>query len=257
VIDGRYARAIDFERELLRRSSTSVEPFEFGSVYANADLPHRWSSNLLWLDEDARPASAAALARRADDILGGAGVPHRKIVATGELGRRLAPSFLELGWNVHGLVVMALEREPDRPSDVPVERVRFADARALIEEITRRMEPGADEAVVRELSRHKEVMERAVGASFFVARLDGRDAGICELYIGAGVAQIEDVNTLEEFRGRGAARAVVLSAAGVARAENGRSVFLVADDDDWPRHLYGRLGFDAIGSEWEYVRPAT
>jgi ribosomal protein S18 acetylase RimI-like enzyme len=257
VNDERYARAIAFEREILRRTSTSVEAFAFGSAYLNAELPHRWSSNLLWLDRDPRPPSASALAGLSDEILGGAGMPHRKIVAVGELGRRLASGFLELGWTVHPLVLMALERAPDRPPPLPVERVRVADAAALIAEITRRMEPGDDEAVRRELDRHKELMERAVGASFFVVRIDGRDAGMCELYEGDDVGQIEDVNTLEEFRGRGVARSVVLAAVRAARHDGADLVFLVADDDDWPKHLYSRLGFDPIGAEWEFIRPAA
>ena len=27
-------------------------------------------------------------------------------------------------------------------------------------------------------------------------------------------------------------------------------VFIVADDDDWPKDLYGRLGFEPIGRAW-------
>jgi ribosomal protein S18 acetylase RimI-like enzyme len=257
VSDERYRAAVAFEREMLRRSSTSVEPFAFGSVYLNADLPHRWSSNLLWVDPDARPPSAPALAAQVDEILGGVGLAHRKVIANGEPGRALAAGFLDLGWTVHALVVMALEREADRSPSMAVERVGFAQARPLVEAISRRMEPVEDEPTLQELVGHKAVMERVAGATFFVARVDGVPAGMCELYIHDGVAQIEDVNTLEEFRGRGVARSVVLAAADAARAEGASLVFLLADDDDWPKGLYARLGFDPIGSEWEYVRPAS
>jgi hypothetical protein len=37
----------------------------------------------------------------------------------------------------------------------------------------------------------------------------------------------------------------------VARDEGHDLVFLVADVEDWPRHLYARLGFDEIGRFWE------
>jgi predicted GNAT family acetyltransferase len=74
------------------------------------------------------------------------------------------------------------------------------------------------------------------------------------MYSADGVAQIEDVETLEEFRGRGAARAVVLAAAAAARDVGAALVFLIADDEDWPKALYQRLGFDPVGESWEFVR---
>jgi GNAT superfamily N-acetyltransferase len=252
--DDRFARAVAFEREMLRRSSTTVEPFAYGTAYRNADLPHRWSSNLLWIDADARPPGAEAVAAESDAILGGAGLSHRKVNAHGEDGAALAAGFLRLGWTVHRLVAMTLEREPDRATSLPVDRVTFAEARPLIETITRRWEITEDEEALCQLNRHKAVMEESVGATFFLARVDGRLAGMCELYVGDGVAQIEDVNTLEEHRGRGVARSVVLAAAETARAEGADLVFLLADEEDWPKELYRRLGFDAVGSEWEYVR---
>jgi len=46
----------------------------------------------------------------------------------------------------------------------------------------------------------------------------------------------------------------VLSAAAAARDAGAGLVFLLADQDDWPRHLYGRLGFDPVGPEWEFLR---
>ena len=50
---------------------------------------------------------------------------------------------------------------------------------------------------------------------------------------------------------------MVLAAAEAARAEGAGLVFLLADEEDWPRDLYRRLGFDGVGSEWEYVRTPT
>ena len=32
-------------------------------------------------------------------------------------------------------------------------------------------------------------------------------------------------------------------------------IFIVADDDDWPKDLYARLGFDPIGRAWAFTRP--
>ena len=32
-------------------------------------------------------------------------------------------------------------------------------------------------------------------------------------------------------------------------------VWLLADADDWPKELYGKLGLDPIGSCWQYTKP--
>lgn len=89
--------------------------------------------------------------------------------------------------------------------------------------------------------------ERTIGARFFVGMVDGQRAGNCELYLDGRDAQVEDVGTLERFRGRGVARSVVLRAVAAARESGASKVFIVADEGDWPKYLYGRLGFDQIG----------
>jgi ribosomal protein S18 acetylase RimI-like enzyme len=251
-----FERAIAFEHEVMRRTSTHVEPFAWGTVYLNEDMPHRYSSNLLWVDHGIRPPGADDLVAEADRVLGTRGFGHRKVNVDGEGGRALAPRFVELGWSVHSLLVMTHEREPERRPSAAVERVRFDIARPVAETVARRGEITGDEAILRELVGFKDVAERRLGASFFVARVDGRLAGVCELYVGDGVAQIEDVNTLEEFRGRGIASSIVLAAAAAARAEGAELVFLIADEHDWPKHLYARLGFDDAGPAWEFVLAA-
>ena len=104
------------------------------------------------------------------------------------------------------------------------------------------------------MAEFRRVLVEGVGARFFAQRLDGRIAGSCELYLEGDVAQIEDVNTLEEFRGRGVARNVVLRAAEEAARSGATFVFLFADEQDWPRHLYARLGFDEVGQSRLFTR---
>ena len=100
-------------------------------------------------------------------------------------------------------------------------------------------------------------LERHAGARFFCARVDGEIASMCELYVDGAIAQVEDVNTLEEFRNRGLARAVVQLAVDEALLGGAELVFIHALDDDWPKHLYAKLGFDPIGYVWSFVRPGS
>ena len=77
------------------------------------------------------------------------------------------------------------------------------------------------------------------------------------MYLYEGAAQVEDVNTLEAFRNRGAGRAVVLAAIAEARAAGADLVWLLADADDWPQHLYAKLGFERVGGAWQFTKVAS
>jgi len=89
---------------------------------------------------------------------------------------------------------------------------------------------------------------------FFAVLEDGEPVAATDLYLSDGDAQVEDVATVEAHRGRGHATAVVQRAVDEAQAAGADFVFLVADSEDWPRHLYGQLGFDVAGGYWKFFR---
>ncbi|HET7857458.1 MAG TPA: GNAT family N-acetyltransferase [Gaiellaceae bacterium] len=198
--------------------------------------------------------SAHDLADEADRLLGDSGLAHRKVeVHDGPAAARLEPEFRALGWSPEHDVVMAHGRPPDRESDTGnVEEVEAAELESAWAEATRSEPWGTDEGVVRELVEQRHVLE-ASGARFFTARAGGEIASMCELYSDGSTAQIESVITLERFRNRGLARAVVSRALAEARAAGNDPTFLLAHHDDWPRHLYVKLGFDEIGSIYDFL----
>ena len=59
---------------------------------------------------------------------------------------------------------------------------------------------------------------------------------------------------MEAYRGRGFAKGVVNRAVSEARRAGHDLVFLLADEDDWPKELYRRLGFEEVGRTWELLR---
>src|SRR5207249_2284686 len=83
---------------------------------------------------------------------------------------------------------------------------------------------------------------------------NGAPVASCELYSDGRVAQVESVGTLSEHRGKGHASAVVARAVETARAEGHELVFLLADEDDWPKELYGKLGFRTVGRIFDFIR---
>jgi predicted GNAT family acetyltransferase len=80
----------------------------------------------------------------------------------------------------------------------------------------------------------------------------GELAARADLYLHGGVAQIEDVWTAEEHRGRGHARALL--SALLAEAAGAELIFLVADAADWPKDFYARLGFAEVGRTHSFQR---
>ncbi len=205
------ARFMAFERRLLAGMSTRAEPFAHGVAYFDDDVPERFISNFLLINPGQPALPAATLIADADRILGG--FRHRLIVVTDEAdGDRLAPEFGAAGYVAEPSVQMVLRRPPDREPSIVAEECSFAESRPLTEEIYRR-EGGIDADGIRRFVDQHESWERAIGARRFVARIDGVLAGQCELYVDGTDAQVEFVDTLEEFRGRGVARAVVLRAA--------------------------------------------
>lgn len=250
------ARTVAFERRLLERVSTRLVPFAWGTAYLNDGYRVRWDSNLLWVEGGAAPGEE--LVSEAERILGGAGLVHREIRVDDDAhGDAISEELERAGYGWDRLVVMALRRDPGSPRPSAAEEVPLAELRPALETVLRREPWGDSEDVVRMLADFRAELERHAGARFFCARVEGRIASMCELYVDGAIAQVEDVNTLEEFRNRGLARAVVQQAVERARAEGATFVFLHALDEDWPKHLYAKLGFDPIGHVWSFVRPSA
>jgi GNAT superfamily N-acetyltransferase len=249
------ARIEAFSRWLERATSTRSEPWRFGTALFNDDFPNRWDSNFLLVERPLGQATVTELIAESDRVQGQ--MRHREIVVPDEAeGARLAMAIGEHGWEVDRVVVMALRREPDRePMAIPIDEATFDEVRPLIIEITRRAHPSTSEEDAAMLADFRRVLVENAGARFFIARVAGELAGYCELYMHDRIGQVEDVNTLEEFRNRGLARAFVLRAAREARDRGADLVFLMADANDWPRQLYGKLGFDRVGDFWVFTRP--
>ena len=75
----------------------------------------------------------------------------------------------------------------------------------------------------------------------------------CRLYSDGATAQIEDVGTLPSHRGHGFGNAVVLLALQEAWVSHD-FVFIEAEEADWPKDWYERVGFETVGVVCDLVR---
>jgi len=253
MTEAEIRRAVDFVHAMEERSYTRTEPWRWGRAFLHEDFPVKWALNFLRVESDEPDVDAATIAEEAHRIQGGAGLRHRKIrVDDQALGERLVPGFRELGWMQERLLFMALRNPPaERPAIEVVEMTREELFQARMEVEMNEQHNSAEDA--RMLTESRVVTEHATNLRNLVGLIDGETAGWGELYSDGRTAQIEDIGTLERFRNRGVARAVILGAVDLIRAEGHDFFFLIADADDWPKALYEKLGFEPIGETYEFL----
>ncbi|MBN1528458.1 MAG: hypothetical protein JW895_05325 [Thermoleophilaceae bacterium] len=226
-----------------------VRPARCGTALLTPSLPSVWQLNALRVE--GADADAGAVTAEADELLGDLG--HRMLfVPDRELGARLAPELARRGWNVTRLLVMVWRGTPDRmPRPGPGAEVeRHVGARSLAAFRREQSLDGGDRTL-DELEAMDERFTAAASGRDFAAPPDAGHS-CCRLLARDGIGQVDQVCTLSAHRNRGHARAALIAA--LDAATDLETVFLLTDSEDWPRHLYWRLGFEPAGVEWEFLK---
>jgi ribosomal protein S18 acetylase RimI-like enzyme len=243
---------VAFDRVVQARVATRTAPTRYGTAFFHDPTPSIWDRNLLLVDDAAQPF--AALASDAEDVQ--RTLPHRMLVVDGDASAQAADARAA-GWAVERHIAMVALREPDDPQprqpvrEVPGETLADARREGLGSEDWALRDPVAIERVLELDARLREVIRERAFASFEA----GEVAGVAFLYSdGDGIGQVEDVVTLPDRRGHGHARSVVLAALAASREAGHEVTFLWADEDDWPKALYAKLGFDVVGRRWRFRR---
>lgn len=246
------ARIHAFEHAVDMAGAEKVaSPLGHGALTPALPLPH--DSNFLFVE---RARDAAEAIAEADRILGGAGRDHRVIVTfDDQLADRMRPEFEALGWQFRRHIFMLQQRDPEKTADLSI--VQELDEAALRPGRRRRIldEPWGNPELAEQILDRKPLLAERAATRFFGVKVGDEIVAGTDLYIGPDIAQVEHVETLEEHRGKGYATAVVLRAIEVARQQGADLVYLVADDDDWPKEWYRRLGFDVVGRIYKFIAP--
>ena len=223
-----------------------------GHALFHEGLPLVYDLNFMRIERDC-DLSASGIAIEAEEVMSGLG--HRKVTAPDPVvGARLAPGFKELGWSVDRHVVMVLRREPDRPIDTS--EVRAFDEPEIWparDRFSRTYEWCTEELVSQLHAAYRIWMRASDGIDLGIER-DGGPVSFAMLWSDGHTAQIEDVATLEPYRNQGLSRAVVTRAVEVARDRGTDLIFLVADEEDWPKILYGKLGFEPLTTTYHFLK---
>jgi GNAT superfamily N-acetyltransferase len=248
-----FRRALDMERNLLAAASQRAERHPLGLMLHDEELSRVWVHNQLYVTGPA--GDIDDLVRILDEHYGH--LPDRRVVIEDEVeGERLAEGFRARGWLVESTVYMALrearDREPGAGLAVEASEQRHREAERRV---AAQQRYSGEPEVLQMLLDARAASHGAVDECRYVVGVaDGEDAGTTIVYIAGDIAQIEDVGTLEAFRGRGIARAMVSLAVDLALESGPELIWIAADQDDWPKELYGKLGFRPVGRTFSFTR---
>ena len=239
----------DLERRLQRRVSTRVVPFAWGEAFLDDDLPTRFYSNFLLVEGDLEGVSAEDLVAAADEILGGGAVraPAR------DRARRASGGSARGGLQRRRIRTRAHEVTASIVGS-PIDHVRCRSRRAdspTSETSSWRRTGGRAPAHANSPCRSPTIAPstktRARGA---VLRrpLDGEPAGHVRAVSGRRGCAGGERRHARSGSATGASLDRWCSRPSTPRARPAPTrTYIVADGDDWPKHLYERLGFDRSG----------
>jgi len=235
-----------FVRANLAKTADDARPIEAGCVVLAPSLPAVWSVNQVRV---ALPLGFESVVALAEEQL--TGTPYVHIVLENqEVGPELEQAFRAAGWKAEREVLMLLSAEPDREADTSFVIDAGEDE---VAEVMRRWysEDQLRSSELDQLTEFSRRESRACGDRLLGVRsIDGALLAITKLRTKGSIAQVEDVYTVPEARGRGLARALVTRAVELARAGDPELLFINADDNGWPKQLYARIGFRPIGRLW-------
>ena len=244
-------RALEFVRAMLVRTVDEVRPIPAGLVVRTPSLPSVSSGNQLRVIERLGPAELVDLA---EEQL--AGLDYLDIAFEHqESGPALEHAFRTASWKVQRDLMMILSSGPDRAVDTGV--VIEAGEDEMMDLMGRwyAEDPGPNPMERPQLIEFTRRETRVHGDRMLGVRsTDGQLVAMTKLRPAGRTAQVEDVYTVPEARGRGYARALVSRAVELAREDGAELIFIIADDNDWPKLLYARIGFRPVGNVWHFHR---
>lgn len=195
------------------------------------------------------PPDAGELIAFADEAL--AGLAHRRVdVEDAAAAARLRPQFEAAGWRALPLLYMHHDEPLPPGPDVAVQEVPYDDVHALRVAWHDEDFPGQD--ADEHLRVHARAIALARDARVLASVEDGRPVAFAQLERVGDAAEITLVYVSPDARGAG--RGTALTRAAVAQAGPVGDLWIGADADDRPRHLYARLGFRPVWTVTQFLR---
>jgi ribosomal protein S18 acetylase RimI-like enzyme len=241
-------RARDWHHHSHEAVCDLIERWDHGTVIRAARYPTYYSFNAVRV-EDEPGMSAEELTAFAVEAL--AGLEHLRLdfeqIEAAD-SRRVA--LEALGWKATRLLWMHHERPlPPAAEEIEVERVPYDAVDELRLAWHLEEDDGSEyeqfKLAAREVSMTRDVRVLAV-------REEERPIAFAQLERAGSGAEITQVYVHPDRRGGG--RGTAMTRAAVLAASDAEDLWIVADDEDRPKQLYGRLGFRPAWTSMEYLR---
>jgi GNAT superfamily N-acetyltransferase len=223
-----------------------------GWVSRAPSLPDVWAVNQLHITRAASPAEVMALAEQHQGDLS---FRHLRVEPEAT-ARELETALHGAGWKIDREVFMALMGRPNR--EVPTDAVVPLSDEQMATLMRRWLREDFPDVETERLDQVDDYTRREgklwAERGFGILDDAGAPAAITKLRSRRGIGWVEDVYTVPEQRNRGFARALVTHATTLARSGGHELTFIIADDNDWPKHLYESIGFRRVGTAWTFHR---
>jgi GNAT superfamily N-acetyltransferase len=241
--------ALAWTHRVQERVCDRIEPWEHGTVYRSARYPRYFTANLVVVRDDPG-LTVDELIGVADTAL--AGLEHRRIdFDYSPAAEPLRDEFASRGFQSTRLVWMHFDGPPPTRPGVPVIEVPYDAVERL--RVAWRQEdfPGQEASEFQAQARE---IRLALGTCVLAVHDESRPVGFAALDVGHDQVEIGAVYVLPEYRGQG--RGTALTQAAIRAAGDVAHLWISADDEDRPKHLYGRLGFRPVVKTTEIWRAA-
>jgi GNAT superfamily N-acetyltransferase len=224
-----------------------IEPWAHGTVVRATRYPSYFDYNEVRVEDD--PAMSVdelvAFANRALD-----GLAHRRLhFDVVGVGDALRPGFTAIGWKSLRLAWMRHEAPPPPGPPIAVTEVPYDAVHEL--RVAWHDEDSPDAGADAYHAQAREVaMSR--GVRVLAVHEGDRPIAFAQLVHDGEAAEIEQVYVHPDYRGGG--RGTAMTQAAIEAAGDVRDLWIVADDEDRPKQLYERLGFQTAWSSMEVTR---
>lgn len=240
-------RVRDWRRAAHASVCDVLAPWEHGTVLRATRYPTYYEYNLVRVEEDPE-VDARGLEALADRAL--AGLQHRRIdFEVVEAADALRPALTAAGWKSTRLLWMRHEQPPPPGSELEAEEVSYEDVEEL--RLSWHLEDFDDHEYEEYRRAAREVaMSRAV--TVLAVREKGHPIAFAQLERLDGMTEISSVYVHPDRRGAG--RGTALTRAAILAAGCEGELWICADDEDRPKDLYSRLGFNGVWRTMEFLK---
>ncbi len=232
------------EPELL---ADRIELWEHGTVYRASRYPRYSNVNVLRVTDDPG-MSAEELMSFADQALAGLRAQRIEFDCV-RVAEPLRAGFAAHGFRCKRLVWMRFVGSPPDGAQAGVAEVAYDEAGTLRRAWEDEEYPSVD--VAEYLAQAREVRLR-LGNRTLALYEDSVPVGFAALDPGEDETELAALYVLPEFRGGG--RGTRLAKAAIAAAGPVHDLWICADDEDRPKHLYERLGFKPVLTMMQFLR---